>query len=149
MLYVNNYTENLIGLQGVIVKNVVSSENSLDISIEMKHCEHRCPCCGFATKSVHDYRYQKIKDISAFGKNVILIYRKRRYLCPSCKKRFPENHPFVPRYYRMTSRLIENILSMLSETHSFTSVAKLNNISVSTAIRIFDLINYSQPPKPP
>lgn len=28
MFYVNNYTEKLIGLQGVIVKNVVSSENS-------------------------------------------------------------------------------------------------------------------------
>ena len=92
MFYVNNYTEILIGLQGVIVKNVVSSENSLDISIEMKHCEHSCPCCGFTAKSVHDYRYQKIKDISAFGKNVILIYRKRRYLCPSCKKRFSENY---------------------------------------------------------
>ena len=121
----------------------------MNISIEMKHCEHICPCCGFPTKSVHDYRYQNIKDIAAFGKNVILIYRKRRYVCQSCKKRFSENHPFVPRYYRMTSRLIENILSMLSEPYSFTSVAKLNNTSVSTTIRIFDLINYSQPSKPP
>ncbi len=114
------------------------------IYIELERKEHICPCCGAKTNVIHDYRNQPIKDIVAFGKNVVLILRKRRYRC-SCGKRFAEHNSFVPRYYRMTSRLIAHILNKLSDERSFSSVARECNMSVSTVIRIFDCISDPKP----
>lgn len=85
-----------------------------------------------------------VKDIPAFGKHTVLILRKRRYR-PFCGKRFFEDNSFLPRYYRITSRLAAYIISNLSDVRSFTSVAHEVNLSVSTIIRVFDCINYGNP----
>ena len=139
MLY-NHFTEKLIGLQGIIVKKVFDNDKSKSILVEMQKKPHSCPCCGATTSTVHDYRKQIIKDIPAFGKHVILILNKRRYICKHCKKRFFEENSWLPRYHRITNRLAYYILNKLSEVCSFTSVAKEVNLSISTIIRIFDTI---------
>lgn len=143
MLSSNNITK-LIDIQDVLVKNIEVDKNFCFIYIELKRKFHTCPCCGNKTNSIHDYRQQVVKDISCFGKNTLLVINKRRYRC-SCGKRFLEDNSFLPKYYRMTSRLINAILENLNSTHSFKSVAKLLNISTSTVIRIFDKINYPKP----
>ena len=104
---------------------------------------HSCPRCNSNTDKIHDYRIQKIKDISSFGSHTILHLRKRRYVCPFCNKRFYEQIPFLPRYHRITSRLIANILNSLRTVHSIKDVAKTANVSSTTATRIFDHIKYS------
>lgn len=40
----------------------------------------------------------------------------------------------------MTNRLVKFVLNRLSDERSFTSVAREVNLSVSTIIRIFDLV---------
>lgn len=140
MLY-NHFTEELLGLQGVKITNVEQEEN-LIIHLEMERKRHNCICCGTATDTIHDYRLQKIKDIPAFGKKVGIMLRKRRYRCPHCGKRFHENNSFLPRYHRMTNRLVKFVLNRLTDERSFTSVAREVNLSVSTIIRIFDLVSY-------
>ena len=80
MLY-NHFTEELLGLQGVKITNVEQEEN-LIIHLEMERKRHNCICCGTATDTIHDYRLQKIKDIPSFGKNVVIMLRKRRYRLP-------------------------------------------------------------------
>ncbi len=144
MLY-NHYTEKLLGLQEANVTNISENEEGLQISIEIPKKKHLCPCCGMPTTTVHDYRRQKIKDISAFGKAVSIIYRKRRYCCKKCGKRFYEKNTFLPRYHRMTSRLVADIIDKLRSVRSFTDVAKESGLSVSTVIRIFDHISYPKP----
>ncbi len=141
MLY-NHFTEELLGLQGVKVTNVEKEDNNIIIYLEMERKSHSCPCCGTYTETIHDYRLQKIKDIPSFGKNVVLKLRKRRYRCPHCGKRFCENNSFLPRYHRMTNRMVEFVLNRLTDERSFTSVAREVNLSVSTVIRVFDLVNY-------
>ena len=123
MLY-RHFAEELLGLQGVKVKNIEKEENSITIYAELERKIHKCPCCGTATDTVHDYRKQKVKDIPAFGKNVVLILNKRRYCCPHCGKRFYEENTFLPKYYRMTNRLVEFVLNRLTDERSFTSVAR-------------------------
>ena len=108
----------------------------------MERKSHNCICCGTATDTIHDYRLQKIKDISSFGKSVVILLRKRRYRCPHCGKRFYENNSFLLRYHRMTKRLVEFILYRLTDERSFTSVAREVNLSVTTIIRIFEIVNY-------
>lgn len=148
MLYIN-YTQEILGLQGVLVKKVTSSRFLTVIDIEMPVSPHVCPHCGASTSYVHDYRYQLIKDIPAFGVPVILNYRRRRYRCPHCGKCFSEHHPFVPKYHRMTSRLVAHIIEQLRTECSFTSVAASVNLSVSTVIRVFDTISIPKPQKLP
>ena len=135
-----DYTQKLLNLQGVLVKKVTSVHSFTMIDIEMPVTPHACPHCDTHTSYIHDYRRQLIKDIPAFGQAVILNYRRRRYRCPHCGKCFSEQHHFVPRYHRMTSRLVAHIIDQLRCECSFTSVAKSVNLSVSTVIRVFDIL---------
>ncbi len=66
----------------------------------------------------------------------------RRSRCVHCGKRFYEEISFLPRYYRMSRRLIAYVLDKLRDERSFTSVAKDFNLSVSTVIRVFDYLSY-------
>lgn len=141
MLY-NHFTEKLLGLQGVIITEIEENEENIFIYCELERKEHNCICCGTRTNTIHDYRTQSVKDIPAFGKLVTLILRKRRYRCPHCGKRFFEPNSFLPRFHRMTNRLTTFVLEKLTDERSFTSVAREVNLSVTTIIRIFDLINY-------
>lgn len=81
MLYFN-YTEKLINLQGVIVKNIIKNSFSTTIFAEMPRKSHNCPCCNTPTDKIHDYRRLQIKDIPAFGKFTNIVIRKRRFVCP-------------------------------------------------------------------
>lgn len=142
-------TEELLGLKEVIVKNVRQLPDRTEIIIELPRKPHLCPCCGRQTNHVHDYRWQPVKDLPAFDKHTVLILRKRRYRCLCCGKRFFEKNSFLPRYYRMTKRLIAGILARLTDVRSFTSVAREVDLSVSTVIRVFDCVNYGKPKRLP
>ena len=144
----DNNSAKLLGLKDVIVKNVESNEKELHINIELPCRMHKCPACKAKTNRVHDYRNQVIRDSKAFGKNVYLHLRKRRYVCPDCGKRFYEENSFLPRYYHVTQRLIVGVISSFRETVSATYISRENNISVSTALRYFDLVNYGSPRLP-
>lgn len=137
------YSQKLLNLSGVLIKDIIHTENQTIFEIEMQRKPHTCPCCGHSTQHIHDYRKQKIKDIPAFGSHTILLLRKRRHVCQSCGKRFYETIDFLPRYHRMTSRLIFYILSQLASTSSFKSVAQHVNLSGSTIARIFDKLSYT------
>ncbi len=147
MLY-THFTEEMLGFQGVKVNKVENAENNVIIHIELERKEHKCPCCGGATDKIHDYRKQTIKDIPAFGKLATLVLRKRRYRCEHCGKRFFETNDFLPKYHRMTNRLSAYVINCLRKTCSFTDIAREVNLSVTTVIRIFDLVSYPKSPLP-
>lgn len=141
MLY-KHFTEKLLGLQDVDIEKIEEIDNSIHIHCRLERKMHKCPCCGKSTDKVHDYREQIVKDIPAFGKNIFIHLKKRRYRC-SCGKRFAENVSFLPRYHRMTNRLPLYIIDKLRNEVSFSNVAREVNLSVSTVIRVFDLVSYS------
>ena len=89
---------------------------------------HNCPCCSRQTTSVHDYRISKIKDISAFGKYVILMHNHRRYVCKHCGKRFAEDNSFAPKYYRVTiMNWGKSILNTFDYPHTNGFIEGCNN----------------------
>ena len=141
MLY-KHFTEKIIGLQDIEIEKVEEINNFLHIFCHLRRKPHKCPCCDALTDTVHDYRVQVIKDIPAFGKKCFIHLKKRRYRC-SCGKRFAEHNSFLPRYHRMTNRLCSYIIDKLRNEVSFSSLAREVNLSVSTVIRIFDLVSYS------
>ena len=143
-----NYNESLLNLQDVFIKKIEKSEKTSKIYIEMPVKEQICPYCKNKTKYIHGYRKQKVKDLEAYGLKTILVYNKRRYRCNKCGKCFNEKNSFLPKYHRMTSRLIETIVDKLRSEVSFTHIAREVNLSVSTVIRIFDKVNYPKPQMP-
>ena len=137
-----NYTQEILNLQDVSVEKVENLKKIQRIYIKLGRKVVNCPCCEAETSKIHDYRTQIVKDCEAFGKKIELVLKKRRYVCTCCNKRFSEPNTFLPKYHRMTSRLIGTVIKKLSDERSFTSVASETGLSVSTVIRIFDRIKY-------
>jgi len=137
------YIEKLIGFKDLIIDHINSTDTDMVIHCHLRRRQHSCPNCGYQTSKVHDYRIQAIKDAPMRGLNVTYLYKKRRYCCPLCYKRFYEKNTLSPRYHRMTTRLIQLIIKKLRTTHSMTSIARECNISVTTIVRLFKYINYT------
>lgn len=144
MLYVD-YTEDLLGLKDAIITKVENNDGMLHIFLEMKLVTQVCPHCHHETKRTHDYRHQKVKDLSSFGQIVYLHLRKRRYYCPHCGKNFLEKISFIPRYQRITTRMTAHILNEFKKVCSIKSVADRYNISQTKATRLLDYISYPKP----
>lgn len=137
-----DYTAKVLDLEEVIIKDVKKGSEGLPVHIEMPRKEHICPCCGASTDRIHDYREQIVKDIPR-GQPVLLHLRKRRYRC-SCGKRFYEQVPFVPKYYRITQRLFLAVVEAFRELTSAARIASSYHLSVTTVLRYFDWMKYSR-----
>lgn len=140
-MLMKDYTAELLNLKDVIITNVENISEQLHIYIELPRKKHVCPACGSRTDHIHDYRMQTIKDIP-MSRNTFLHLRKRRYRCSNCNKRFFEKNTFLPRYYRMTNRLVAAIINDFRKVVSATEIASRFNVSVSTAVRYFDCVDY-------
>lgn len=138
-MLMTDYTAKLLNLEDVIITDVENISDQLNISIELPRRKHICPCCGAETDRVHDYRMQIIKDVP-LARDTFLHLRKRRYRC-DCGKRFFEKNTFLPRYYRVTSRLVAEIMFAFKKTVSAKDIGCRYNISSVTAIRYFNLFN--------
>ena len=134
-----DYTSKLLNLEDVIITNVENISDQLHVSIELPRRKHICPCCGAETDRVHDYRMQVVKDIP-LARDTFLHLRKRRYRC-DCGKRFFEKNTFLPRYYRVTSRLVADIIFAFKKTVAAKEIGCRFNVSGVTAMRYFNLFN--------
>ena len=136
----NDYTAKLLNLEEVIITNIENISEQLHIHIELPRAKHTCPCCGAVTDRIHDYRTQRIKDIP-LGRDTFLFLRKRRYRC-DCGKRFFEKNSFLPRYYRLTSRLVAEIIFAFKKVTSAKEIGSRYNVSGATAMRYFQCVNH-------
>lgn len=134
-----DYTTKLLNLEDVIITSVENISDQLHIYIELPRSKHVCPCCGAVTNHIHDYRMQVIKDVP-LARDTFLHLRKRRYRC-SCGKRFFEKNAFLPRYYRVTSRLLTEIIFAFKKVVSAKEIGSRYNVSSMTAMRYFNLFN--------
>ena len=135
-----DYTAKLLNLEDIIITNVENICEELHISIELPRKKHICPACGSATDYVHDYRMQTIKDVP-LARNTFLHLRKRRYRC-TCGKRFFEKNTFLPRYYRVTSRLVAEIIHAFEKVVPGKEIGCHYNVSAMTAMRYFRCVNH-------
>lgn len=134
-----DYTSKLLNMEDVIITDVENISGQLHVYIELPRKPHTCPVCGAVTDCIHDYRMQNIKDVP-LGRDTFLHLRKRRYRC-SCGKRFFEKNSFVPRYHRVTSRLVAEIMLSFKKLIPATEIGSRYNVSAVTAMRYFNLFN--------
>ena len=138
-MLMKDYTAELLNLEDVIITNVENISDQLHIYIELPRTKHICPCCGAETDRIHDYRMQIIKDVP-LARDTFLHLRKRRYRC-NCGKRFFEKNTFLPRYYRVTSRLLAEIIFAFKKVVSAKEIGCRFNVSAVTAMRYFNCFN--------
>ena len=129
-----DYTAKLLNLEDVIITDVKNLSNEVHISLQLPRKAHVCPACGAVTDRIHDYRMQTIKDVP-LARNTFLHLRKRRYRC-ACGKRFFEENTFLPRYYRITSRLVSEIIHAFEKVVPAKEIGCRFNVSGVTAMEI-------------
>lgn len=146
-----DYIAKLLDLEDVIVTNIETTveenEDVLHVYLELPRKKHTCPCCGQQTDRIHDYRIQVVKD-RPLGRKTVLHLRKRRYACPHCGKRFYEKNHFLPKFQRMTSRMISSVIHAFQKLQPVTEIAREHNISPTTARRYFDFVSHARPKLP-
>lgn len=135
-----DYTAKLLDLEDAIITNVENISGEVHIFLELPRTKHPCPACGALTDRVHDYRMQTVKDVP-FGRKTLLHLRKRRYRC-ICGKRFFEKNFFLPRYHRVTSRLVAAIIGAFHELVPASEIGARYNVSGATAARYFKYVAF-------
>ncbi len=79
---------------------------------------------------------------------MLFHYRKRRYRCPHCGKRFYEPNSFVSRYHRMSFSLVRYLLDELQDVQPVKTIAAHCSISATTVNRVFSYISFPTPKLP-
>lgn len=144
MLY-QDYTTKLLDMEHMNVKGIENLSDRLILHVEMKRRPANCPCCGMLTDTIHDYRIQTVKDSPIQGKTVHWQYRKRRYRCTNCGKRFYEKNWLLPKWHRLTNRLALQVIQRLQEKVSRKDLSKEFNVSESTVCRWMNLTECGRP----
>ena len=133
----NHYTNDLIEIkdEGTILYDSFTENGEKHIYIEQKKREHTCPRCGETTSRVHDYRVRKIKHQYNLGNKTYLHYRRRRYVCIHCGKRFAENNSFVEKHHKISIHTKKVIFQEYPYKQSTKDIADRLNISSHTVMR--------------
>ena len=145
----NNHIAKLLDMEHMILKEVESSSDQLVLHVEMERRSYACPACRTLVDTVHDYRLQRVKDSPIQGKTVVWLYRKRRYRCPCCGKRFYESNYLIPKWHRITNRLALLSMNMLEEKRSRKDIARSCGVSACTVERWLQLVECGTPAKLP
>ena len=69
-----------------------------------------CPKCATPSRSVYDRRWVTLRDEPLRGAHVMLLIRKRRFSCATCRRPFTEPIPGVRKGYRTTDRYRRRLL---------------------------------------
>lgn len=139
----------LLDMEHMNIKKVEQNAVSIVLTVEMDRRLTSCPDCGTLTDTIHDYRSQRVKDSPIQGKAVFWIYRKRRYRCPCCGKRFYESNYLLPKWHRLTNRLALHSIQQLSLKISRKELAALMHVSPSTIGRWLRLVECGKPRRLP
>lgn len=135
-----NFTMNIPGLKDVIITKMEQVEDRVALHVELEVQLHRCPRCQEKTRRVHDYRIQKIKHLKWFERLTYLFYKKRRYVCGACGKKFAEQNPFIERYQRFSKEWNQAVQVRSVKAKTFKEVAGQYSASASTIVRRFDRV---------
>jgi len=72
---------------------LVDTVDRLEVEVASTRSWSRCPFCGFKTRTVHDRRRRKIRDLPMLGRRTTLVWIRRRFVCDNCDERHLEIHP--------------------------------------------------------
>jgi len=125
-------------LQEFSVLNVKEEEEAIVIEVERK-CDYAvCPSCGRSTDRIHQRNtpLRKVEDLPIQGRRVILMVRKRRFICSFCGKVFTELFDSIDKRARRTNRY-EQYLYKRGKGMAFKVASLGEGISYTTYRRLW------------
>lgn len=144
-----NIISDFLGIRNVLIDKISEKSKFIKIHLYTNKSGQVCPCCKNTSNRVHDYREQTVKHSAYRGKQVLLVLKKRRYVCLNCNKRFYEKYSFLPKYYRSTNILYANIIDKLHTKLSIKDIAKEQHVSPNIVSRALKLVSFTNKPELP
>lgn len=137
-----NYTNHLLEMKdkNLIITKIQEEGKIRNVYVEYLKREHRCPNCGCKTSRVHDYRTRTIKHQCSMGYHDIIHYRRRRYVCPECNKKFAETNNIVAKYGKISYHTKKLIIHEYRLKQSIKDIGFRLNISFHTVMRYINLL---------
>lgn len=112
--------------------NVVDIKNVLEVRVTLTDTHPVCPFCGGNTK-IKEYKTRTYSNLPIVGKQSVIVWKRRRYLCKDCRKTFSENNPFGPENLHSTYSLLDGIAKDLRNIHyTYFDIANKYQISSNT-----------------
>ncbi len=139
----------LLDMEAYDFEGMEQSATQIILKVKMKRRAQECPVCRTSCDQVHDYRTQRVKDSPIQGKVVLWQYRKRRYRCPCCGKRFYEGNYLLPKRHRITNRLAALGIDQLRKKQSRKEIADSLGVSESSVGRWMNLLEFGKPDRLP
>jgi len=125
---------------------VLRQEDTFHYYVSLKPKHYDCPYCGEKVK-VHGRKERLIHHPNLNDFDGVIHFYARRYICKVCKKTFFEENPFTFENFTNSYALINRVMKLLGNLDlSFTRIAELNHISVTTVQLYLD--SYISLPKP-
>jgi len=140
-----HFIAELLDMEAYDFQGVEQSESRILLKVRMKRRTQECPACRTPCDQIHDYRTQYVKDSPIQGKAVTWQYRKRRYRCPCCGKRFYEGNYLLPRRHRITNRMAALGIDQLRKKQSRKEIANALGVSESSVGRWMNLLEFGKP----
>lgn len=124
----------LLDLPGCFVKDIISQKKEIILTVEREGYP-KCPECGqLYLGAPKDRRYQKIEDLSVFGKRCYLRVLKYRVNC-SCGYKGTEHLEWLDRYQSFTIRYRKWIYAFCKRM-TCIDVSRIFGISKHTVYRL-------------
>jgi len=95
-----------------------------------------CPKCAQPSTSVYDHREVRIRDEPFRKRQVVLVIRKRRFACQTCRRPFTEPVPGVRKGYRTTDRYRASLLWACEHFTDLKSVRRTYRCSGGLLYRV-------------
>lgn len=144
-----DYITKVLDMEDGIIEGIKEEGNELKLTMSLERKAHPCPACGAWTERVHDYRVRRLRDLEIAGKKTEILYRRRRYICENCGKKFAERCTFAGRYQRCTHRVTLKIIELLHKRSSLKLVAESTGTSPCTVGRVLNTLSVSGPEQLP
>lgn len=143
----NNFTTELLLIQdknikvdGELKKETIKGQKYFIFEGKLSYKPKKCPCCRQkdSEKIVKDgfSRVCKIPMLKISEIPSYLNLRKQRFKCKVCNKKFTASTSLVQKHCNISQNIKRAIIKDLTQILSFKQIAKINNVSSSTVIRI-------------
>ena len=86
-----------------------TEQGAVEVTVVAGTARARCPGCGQMSGTVHDTRGRRKRDVALGDCPVVLMLRKRRFRCWTCRRTFTERDTACGWRRRTTARLREQI----------------------------------------
>jgi transposase len=99
-----------LGLEGLwVLSQRLGTEGVLEVTVIGTQTRATCPRCGRVSAKQHDVRSRRKRDVGLGERAVVLVLRKRRFRCLTCRRPFTEPDTACGWRRRTTARLREQI----------------------------------------